>query len=303
MFPPGPIIRVGPREIHIKDSNYYDEIYTSNARRREKDLNWVAQFDLEGTAFASITTESHRQRRAPLERFFSKQAITNMEPTIQKSVQQLSDRLRGAYQSQQVVSLDAAFAGLTSDIIHQYGLGIDSGNLEQEDFNESVRDGINALFKMTHFLHFFPILQTIFNSLPLWALQKMSPYAYALTSQKTFIRHRVMDELHGQRTGKTPVIESLAGANVPSHLRGLERLTNEGFSMVVGGTETTARSLSVGIYHLLSDDRIQVKLRKELRSVMPTPEPCPTWNQLEQLPYLVCLTPLSHSRLVNAEPG
>lgn len=283
-------MRVGPREIHIRDSNYYDEIYTSNARRREKDIHYVAQFDLEGTAFASITTETHRQRRAPMEKFFSKQAITNIEPIIQKSIQQLSERIRGAYQSHQVVSLDAAFAGLTSDIIHEYALGIDSGNLDQEDFNESVRDGVNALFKMSHVIHFFPILQTIVNSLPLWALQKISPYAFALVSQKTSIRHRVIDALNGKQTGKSPVIESLAGANVPIHLRGLERLTNEGFSMIIAGTETTARSLSVGIYHILSDNRVQTKLREELRSVMPTPESYPTWNQLEQLPYMVWFT-------------
>lgn len=33
----GPIVRVGPREVHIKDPDYYDDIYASSGRRREKD--------------------------------------------------------------------------------------------------------------------------------------------------------------------------------------------------------------------------------------------------------------------------
>ena len=62
---------------------------------------------------------------------------------------------------------------------------------------------------------------------------------------------------------------------------------NEGFSLIIGGTETTARSLSLCFYNLITNEPVRTKLREELRQVMPAPDRQPTWNQLEKLPYLV----------------
>ncbi|RJE21131.1 Cytochrome P450 [Aspergillus sclerotialis] len=284
----GPIIRIGPREIRIKDPEYYDEIYASSARRREKDPLKVAQFALEGSAFASISPESHRERRAPLEKFFSRQSISKLEPLIYESIDKLSQHLQKAYKSNKVVRLDAGFAGLTSDIIYQYTYGQSAGNLDQEDFNESVRDGANALLRGGHIAYFLPVLQTITYSLPLWMLKKISPSAFTLASQKHDLYLRSVEALHK----KTPtdnghtILDTLVSPSMPAHLRTAERITNEGHSITVAGIETTARTLSVGTYYLFTNESIRLKLRQELREAMPTLDSRPTWYQLEKLPYL-----------------
>ncbi|GLI81039.1 hypothetical protein PoHVEF18_009408 [Penicillium ochrochloron] len=283
----GPIVRVSPREVHIKDPDYYDEIYASSGRRREKDAAAVGQFDLDGSSFASVSPETHRQRRAPVEKFFSKAAITRTESTIQFCLDKLVQHLEGAYHSHKVITLDAGFSALTSDIIHQYVFGFNSGNLDQEDFNENIRDGISGLFRMGHIAFFFPIIQTILNVLPLSVVKMINPYAFALKDQKADVHNRVVKFLSGEKSKSGSVIEKLSSPDMPEHFRGADNLTDEGFSLVIGGTETTARSLSLGMYHLLSDPHLLNKLREELRSVMPTPESKPTWNELEQLPYLM----------------
>ncbi|KAJ5665071.1 uncharacterized protein N7477_007519 [Penicillium maclennaniae] len=281
----GPIIRITPREIHIKDSSYYDEIYASNLRRREKDALVVKKFDLDGSGFSAISPELHRQRRAPLERFFSKAAVAKIENSIRSHLDKFCDHLRRAYASHNVVPLDAGFSALTSDIIHQYSFGFNSGNLDQENFNEHVRDGINALFTQSHIAFFFPIIPMIINALPLPLLEKLNPYAFALVSQKKDLHRRSAEALEG-KTNNGSIIEFIAGAHMPQHMRTPNRLADEGLALIIGGTETTARSLGLGMYHLLRNENIIAKLREELRSVMPTPESRPTWNQLEQLPYL-----------------
>jgi cytochrome P450 len=283
----GPIVRVSPREVHIKDPDYYDEIYASASRRREKDAAAVGRFDLDGSSFASVSPETHRQRRAPVEKFFSKAAITRTESTIQFCLHKLVQHLEGAYHSHKVISLDAGFSALTSDIIHQYVFGFNSGNLDQEDFNENIRDGISGLFRMGHIAFFFPIIQTILNVLPLSVVKMINPYAFALKDQKTDVHNRVVRFLSGEKSESGSVIEKLSSPDMPEHFRSADNLTDEGFSLVIGGTETTARSLSLGMYHLLSEPHLLKKLREEIRAVMPTPESKPTWNELEQLPYLV----------------
>lgn len=188
-----------------------------------------------------------------------------------------------------VISLDAGFAGLTSDVIHKYAYGFNSGNLDHDDFNTSVRDGIIGLFKFSHVLFFFPVLQTIMNVLPLWLLQKLDPFVHALVSQKLDLLRRTEEFLQSKSTSsKTrPVMEIMCGPSMPEDMRSTVRLNNEGFAMVIGGTETTARSMVIAAFHILKNESIKAKLREELWTVMPTPESRPTWRKLEQLPYLV----------------
>lgn len=288
----GPIIRIGPHEIRIKDPEYYDEIYASSTRRREKDPLKVAQFALEGSAFASISPESHRERRAPLEKFFSRQSISSIEPLIYESVDKLAQHLQKAYKSHKVVRLDAGFAGLTSDIIYQYTYGLRPGNLDQEDFNENVRDTANVLLRGGHIAYFFPVLHTITNSLPLWVLKKISPGIFAFASQKHDLYLRSAEALHKKtpaKNGRT-ILDTLVSPSMPAHLRKAERITNEGYSIINAGIETTARTLSVGTYYLFTNESIRLKLRQELREAIPTLGSRPTWYQLEKLPYLVCFS-------------
>ncbi|KAF9883416.1 hypothetical protein FE257_003499 [Aspergillus nanangensis] len=287
----GPIVRINPREIHIKDSDYYDEIYASSARKRDKDPRMVAQFGIDGSVFSSVSAETHRQRRVPLDKFFSKQSITKMEHVIHANLQKLYRHLEDACASHRVVSLDAGFAGFASDVIHRYGWGLNSGNLDAEDFNEHVRDGISALFRLSHVMFYFPILQKLADSLPLWVLEKVNPFAFAVASQKLDLYRRAETVLrgsdgHSKEVGKGSIVDAIASPSMPAHMRTTSRVMDEGFALIIAGTETTARALSFGAYYILSNPAIKTKLREELRQVMPTPDVQPTWNQLEQLPYL-----------------
>lgn len=56
--------------------------------------------------------------------------------------------------------------------------------------------------------------------------------------------------------------------------------------MIGAGTETTAWALSVSTVHVLSDPDIRVKMLAELRPLFESADGKPTFNQLEQLPYL-----------------
>jgi cytochrome P450 len=290
----GPIIRITPLEVHIKDSSYYDEIYASSKRRREKAAELVARFDLEGSGFSSVSPEDHRKRRSHVEKHFSKQAVSNIEYLIHENIDKLDNHFKRAFQFHKVISLDAGFAGLTSDVIHKYAYGFNSGNLDHDDFNTSVRDGINGLFKFSHVLFFFPVLQTIMNLFPLWLLQKLDPFVHALVSQKLDLLRRTEEFLQSKSTssGTRSVMEVMCGPSMPEDMRSAVRLNNEGFAMIIGGTETTARSMVIAAFHILKNESIKAKLREELWTVMPTPESRPTWRQLEQLPYLV--SPLSY---------
>ena len=65
------------------------------------------------------------------------------------------------------------------------------------------------------------------------------------------------------------------------------RLMGENSVFLGAGTETTARTLSVALFYLISEKRCGERLSEELRDVLPTKNTQVSLPQLEALPYLV----------------
>lgn len=93
----GPIIRITPREVHVKDVSFLKEIYpTSNARKREKDAFQLRNLGLPFATAGTRDHELHRQRREALNPFFSQRRVFELEPLLKKKVAQLGSHLQAA---------------------------------------------------------------------------------------------------------------------------------------------------------------------------------------------------------------
>ena len=71
-------------------------------------------------------------------------------------------------------------------------------------------------------------------------------------------------------------------AILPPSEKSLTRLEQEGTLLVMAGTESTAKSIGIAHFHLLSNPKIMHRVRSELNTVPPSA----SWTELEQLPYL-----------------
>lgn len=98
-FPPqGPVVRINPYEIHVKYLDWYDELYTSSNRRRDKS-EWFVGRSGGNSIFGTIRPEHHRLRRSALNPFFSKRSIVGIEPLIQDKVNKLCNTVERYIQS------------------------------------------------------------------------------------------------------------------------------------------------------------------------------------------------------------
>ncbi len=79
--------------------------------------------------------------------------------------------------------------------------------------------------------------------------------------------------------------EILNSTKIPED-RSKERLRAEARTMVSAGTDTTATSLAVAMYHLLANPSILTTLKWELLEAIPDLESIPPLSILENLPYL-----------------
>ena len=87
----------------------------------------------------------------------------------------------------------------------------------------------------------------------------------------------------------TPLLEKvIRESNLPESEKSVYRMSAETNVLLSAGTETTARTLAVAHYYILSRPDVHSRLLKELRTVMPVPgAPVPSTDELERLPYLV----------------
>lgn len=102
----GPIIRINPFEIHINDPDFYEEVYASGGRKRDRS-EWVMRATgFSDAFFATVPHDLHRVRRAAVAPFFSKQNVRKLQPVLDKIIDQMFVQLKGFQRSRQVVRLD-----------------------------------------------------------------------------------------------------------------------------------------------------------------------------------------------------
>lgn len=82
------------------------------------------------------------------------------------------------------------------------------------------------------------------------------------------------------------IFHSILESPLPAEEKSYTRLWQDGQVAVFAGTLTTAWTLSVGLYHLLSQPPILKKLKAELQTAIPDPTSHPSLVTLEKLPYL-----------------
>lgn len=83
------------------------------------------------------------------------------------------------------------------------------------------------------------------------------------------------------------ILEALSQSSLPDCEKTVKRLSAEGQVLVIAGTETTAWTLSVITFYLLSNPSMLRKLREELDQVAAESCEPATCTRLEKLPYLV----------------
>ncbi|RAH75643.1 cytochrome P450 [Aspergillus aculeatinus CBS 121060] len=288
----GPIVRINPREVHVIDPEFYDEIYASGSRKRDKDARFVPTFTLPTSMIATVGHDHHRFRRGILANYFSRRSALELVPLVEERVLKLMDRLDGFRQSQRVVRLDDAFAGFAADVITLHSYGQRFGFLEDKNFRCNIRQAVGEITVLSHYNRFFPRVVQVIEQLPLWLLSWLQPGKSSLYDLQRTVYAQSQESIAKRASGselRRSVFTSLTDPKVPPHERTPQRLKYEGFLVLAAGTETTGRVLTIAAFHLAHSPEICDRLRDELKQVMPTPQSAVGFPELEKLAYLTAV--------------
>ena len=86
----GPIVRINPFELHIRDSQFFDTLYVTTKRDK---WPWDIVDGMEGSVFTTVPHDIHRVRRSAVDQFFSTQNVRKLQPVIQELADKAVKRL------------------------------------------------------------------------------------------------------------------------------------------------------------------------------------------------------------------
>ncbi|KAK8123580.1 Cytochrome P450 monooxygenase sdnE [Apiospora kogelbergensis] len=296
----GPIVRIMPNELHIRDPDYYDEIYAPSSKKRDKSAAWVTLGGSTGSVFATADHNLHRQRRAVLNPFFSKKSIADKEVQIREKVEHLCRRLTAAATAAvtgegegegEVVRVDVAFTELTMDIITDFAFGERTTLLDEPDFGLVWKESLIKLSANGVILRQFPWIWPVLKRIPLWLLQLLRSPAAGLVVWQHLVRARIENIIALNREGADKKVEgsifqTVLDSDVPPEEKSLDRLQDEAQIVVGAGTETTAKSLSFIAFYLNEDPAKLQRARDEIKTAGPELDGSFSLAKLEKLPYL-----------------
>ena len=146
---------------------------------------------------------------------------------------------------------------------------------------------MTGLFEAIPALQHFPWVRTLTQLLPQRMAQKIAPGMNMVFHVQRIIRERVSSVVQDKAVPEQDTIfHTLLQSDIPEEEKGIERLSEEAFVLIVAGTESTAQILTILTYHLLQNPKILSQLRKELDEAMPDPKVIADWQTLETLSYL-----------------
>ncbi|KUJ23224.1 cytochrome P450 [Mollisia scopiformis] len=268
----GPIIRINPFELHINDPSFYEEVYASAPRKRDRS-EWVMRATgFSDAFFATVPHELHKVRRAAVAPFFSKANVRKLQPVLDKVIDGMFGQLRLFLGSRQVVRLDhmtSAYANVV-DIVMEYSFARSENRITKPDFDpgyhEAIAAGSYANFPIKHFYWFFkPLL-----SLPEFILDNI------LTNKRQIVKGQAIAAMTDANTMSTKsstahptIFHDILSSKLPASEKSVTRLTHEAHTIIAGGTFSTAWPMTLAIYHMLKQPLLLRRLKDELAAAIP----------------------------------
>ncbi|EKG13727.1 Cytochrome P450 [Macrophomina phaseolina MS6] len=239
----GPIVRIGPCELHVNDPTFVSTLYPATGQRRNKDPFWTDQFGPK-TAFGTVDHDHHRLRRGPFNRFFSKANVTRLEPMLRQQANKLCEKLEKYAGTGRVIDLSDPFGCMATDIISTYALGYSFNFLDAEDFQPNLLQGLNGFTPLAPTVKQFPWLLKLLRALPdSWALKinpKIAPFLdFQRTMKKviTDVEAEVQSEAGRPKADQaTTIFHEVLRGDIPPEEKETARLWQEGEAIIGAGT-------------------------------------------------------------------
>ncbi|KAH8688780.1 BcABA1, cytochrome P450 monooxygenase [Talaromyces proteolyticus] len=265
----GPLVRIGPYEIHTDDPDILRQLTGSRSSSRKSDWYLGARFNpRHDNILSTLDTEAHaklKRRTAPA---YSGREVPDLEAAIDSQILIMVDLVRGkcamAEAGRPVVLDLCALAGYFSmDVITRLGFGKEIGYLRDEtdhfQFHQSLQRAWPYLTISTDISW---IRRVLFSRVGLKLLGPRSSDRRGLGPLMTVGEYCVRNRFAGNEH-----MNDMLGSFIRHGLT-QQQCEVETLFMLVAGSETTSSALRSTLLHLITTPRVYAKLKEEIRTMI-----------------------------------
>ncbi|KAF9057730.1 cytochrome P450 [Panaeolus papilionaceus] len=275
----GPIIRIGPNELHFNTPAAYSDIYLSGSRL-SKEPKFYSCFGVGRSAFGAIDYHTSKARRKRLNPLFARRGVVGAEVIIRQKIELLISKMY----RQQKYPTDMFFASRSAalDIVTHYFFGLCINSLEYPGFSAPVLLDIQNALPLLWVLKTFPWIMYLLMRLPTWTPGRLYAQFLSFLRLQSFISDFL--EKASAPKGSQPqstLCDIFSTTNDLSH-----SLLDEALSIVQAGSDTVGNTCTLGVYHVLRQETIRNQLVAELIAAYPDNDQPLDLRVLQSLPYL-----------------
>jgi cytochrome P450 len=234
--------RINPDELHCSDPSFTDEIYAGPGRSRDK---WQHQLNTGGagpvsvTAFSTVNHELHRARRAPFNRFFSRQQMLKLEGEVHDFARMTANKML-ASAGKSAFDVKEAFNCFTADIMSQYAFGEPMGFVAQETWEPNLATWTSSFFRSAYMMRHNALGRKMTQVLPFMADYLGEDIKAVMRVMNVTVPGYIKAALKNPENGR--VFAEVMGGSKTLTEEEKYRYSGEGFNFLLAGTETTAVS-------------------------------------------------------------
>ncbi|KAF2834761.1 cytochrome P450 [Patellaria atrata CBS 101060] len=288
----GPIMRIGPNEVHISDPDHFETLHNVT-NRIDKD-QWYYRFvGSQDAGFGTGDADLHRIRRKAMNRFFASSAISNLEPSSREKVQKMCRRLQEMRKDGRPVNLSNAFRCLAADSVTYYCMPQGFNLLDSIDFAEDYNRQARTISYIAVWHRHIPIIFPIFMRMPRWFVKMTFTEGGLLAFDfQTDLARQSASAVHAENRSDISVLDGIINSEfLPESDKTVGRITQEARTLVGAGSETTGSSLEMIAYHVLANPPVFQHLRNELSETVSKfgQNSLTSYSTLQHLPYLTAV--------------
>ncbi|KAF4461590.1 Trichodiene oxygenase [Fusarium albosuccineum] len=292
----GPIVRIGPNEIHIEDSEYFDTIF--GFRPLNKEAMTAKQFGINHALFGVEDYKAYTKKRAAFGDAFSRSKLLKLQDQINEEIEKGCTWIEEQSNKGEAVDLAYLYRAVPAEIITEYLLGQRFGFLEDVQTTKNLYDKrMDRIFGLSHLGRFIPkeipLFAALFRQLAKRAIGLNDPGSafldYFLLAQK--LVKKVVDR-HNDPSSKSEgisrhtVFDDFLDSSLPQEEKQSGPLTQQAVAIWSGGWDTVGFSLTLGTYSVLQNPKIKERLQGELKDAWKNAADSPVMSVLDNLPYL-----------------
>ncbi|KAI9374451.1 cytochrome P450 [Aspergillus egyptiacus] len=301
-----PVIRISPDHVHVNDPEFYHVVYRSGTDYTKAPYFYKALI-YPNALISIMDPKRHRLFRNTIAPLFSPAAIELCAPRVQEVILKAAANIEQGLCTGEVVDMQRLFRCFSVDVIYVTLFGQPDEFVKDYQHPHGLIASMDQITRGMWLAKHFPIINEIAPRLPpALSAPALSGYSQFRKQCEAWVEGVRERRRQGQFTtpdGITTIFDAMLQPNEEGgyQARSSKELIDEAALFILAGSDTSAYTLTMATYYLLTNPDAMSRLRSELDPVRAYIR-AGNWEEVRKLPYLMAVVKET-LRLATPVPG